>query len=281
MVADNGRVVLRAGENSTDPIRLYENFNLSSVTDIATVSANTFSVLGQSPGISDDGEIVVFYGDLTAGGATALNTTGGPGIFANIPVGGGMRRTLRVARRQVEDFSGSGNHDGVCDPGETCRDGELGTDSANNPLFLTSFNADSRIAVIHQSLGVTGIQDDSIVVSFLGTPNAASSAPQYFSNQPGLWTIQVDIRMDNGTLREKPVKPVPVVQINDVIGTRTIADIQLFDPIANASTDDFGMARTPVRGDHRVVFWASTSAGGKFIVRGSHLDSDEDGLLDH
>src|ERR1035438_3088742 len=34
------------------------------------------------------------------------------------------------------------------------------------------------------------------------------------------------------------------------------------------------------RGDHRVAFWASTAAG-QIVVRGNHLDSDQDGLLDH
>jgi hypothetical protein len=116
MVADNGRVILRAGGNSTDPIRLYE-YNLSLPVDIATVSPNTFASLGQSPGISDDGAVIVFYGDLTTAGATALQTTPGPGIFASIDIGGGTRRTIRIAGRQIENMNPTmlpvGNLDGV------------------------------------------------------------------------------------------------------------------------------------------------------------------------
>jgi uncharacterized repeat protein (TIGR01451 family) len=286
MVADTGEVIVRAGAAS-DPIRLY-NYALSTFTDIATVSANTFSVLGQSPGISDNGQVIVFYGDLTATGATALQTTAGPGIFASIVVGpGNTRRTIRVARRQVEQVQPPvgvpvGNRDGVCDVGEPCIDGELGLDAANNPLFFNSFSPDTRIGVVHQPFGLNdGIVNDTFIVCFLGTPNAASTAPQYFSNQLGLWTLRVDVKQDGANIREKPVRPVPVVQVNDFIGTRQITSLDINDPIALAKNDDAGVARVERRGDHRVVLRARSTAGGDIIVRGSHLDSDEDGLFDH
>lgn len=285
MVADDGQVIVRAGGLSTHPIRLY-NYALSSFTDIATVSANTFTALGQSPGISDDGAVVVFYGDLTAAGATALQTTAGPGIFASIDIGGGTRRTIRIARRQVENVQPPtgilhGNLDGTCDIGEPCRDGELGLDAANNALFFNSFQADSRVGVVHQSYAPDGIVNDTFTVSFLGTPNAASLPPQYFSNQLGLWTIRVDVKLENGNIREKIFRPASVIQVNDSIGTRVITGLDVYDPIALAATDDAGAARVQRRGDHRVVFQAKSSAGGDTIVRGSRYDSDEDGLTDH
>ena len=42
------------------------------------------------------------------------------------------------------------------------------------------------------------------------------------------------------------------------------------------------VARTERQGEHRVTFWASIDGGaGQMIVAGDHLDSDQDGLLDH
>jgi hypothetical protein len=40
-------------------------------------------------------------------------------------------------------------------------------------------------------------------------------------------------------------------------------------------------ARTQRRGDHQVVFWAGASDGTQMVVLGRHLDSSQDGLLDH
>ncbi len=184
MVADNGRIVAKAGFTPTDPIRLYE-YNLTTFTDLAVVSPTTFNSLGRSPGISDDGEVVVFAGILNQAGPTpnynnVYNTTSGPGIFAVMDIGQPTQRIVRLANRYVEQnrLSG-GNNDGVCDQPEfpaLCQAGELGVDAANNPLFLNSFNIDSRVAVIHQSLGVAGLQEDTIVVSFTSHAKCRKSA---------------------------------------------------------------------------------------------------------
>jgi uncharacterized repeat protein (TIGR01451 family) len=270
MVGDNGRVVVRAGGLATDPILLYQ-YNLTSPTSIASTVAG-FTALGQSPGISDDGEVVAFYGVET--GVTT------PGIFVSLDVGGGTRQFFRIAGgRQIERPFSGGNNDGVCDSGETCDPGELGFTAAGTAISFNSFDADSRIAVAHQAFPPAGIENDTLVVSFIGTPSSASSAPQYFSNQRGLWTIRVDIKNESG-IKVKPAMAIPVVQINDTIGTRTISNISVYDQVANALTDDSGNARTQQRGDHKVAFWAATSSGN-IIVRGSHLDSDQDGLPDH
>jgi len=222
MIADNGNVVVRAGNLATSPIRLY-NHTLTTATDIATVSPTTFSALGQSPGISDDGAVIVFYGVLNADPGTnppnpnynqTLQTTAGPGIFANYEIGVGVRRTVRIARRQVENFfAGTGNLDGICDlPEQTlpptpppasqprCIDGELGLDAVGNPLQFASFNPNARIGVVRQDLAPLGtIEGDAFVVSFIGTPNAASSAPQYFR-----------ISLDCGQLRSTLSVTVPI-----------------------------------------------------------------------
>src|SRR5436190_21591905 len=92
--------------------------------------------------------------------------------------------------------------------------------------------------------------------------------------------MRVDVKRESGNLRIKPLTAIPVVQVNDTISTRTINNVLVYDQIANALTDDDGNARTQQRGDHKVVFFAITNSNN-IIVRGSHLDTDQDGLLDH
>jgi|GEM_PF-2449974 len=289
MVADNGRIIVRAGNNTTDPIRLYE-YNLSTHTDLAVVSPTTFSSLG-IPGISDDGEIVVFAGILNQSGPTpnynnVYNTTSGPGIFAVVNIGQTTQRIIRVANRQIENVRlVGGNNDGVCDELEAvpptgptlCQAGELGFDAANNPLFLNSFDMDSRVAVIHQSLGAANLQDDTIVVSFTATPNAGSPPPAIFSNNTGLFTVRVDFRREGNVDREKPRRPTPVIQIGDRIGTHTVNQFSVYDPLARAASDAIRGERA---GDHRLAFLADTS-GGQMIVRATQTNNDEDALFDH
>jgi len=213
MVSDDSRVLVRAGGKGSDPLLLYP-YNLTSPVAIAS-STNGFSAVGQSPGISDDGAVVVFWGNLTTAGANTLNTTAGPGIFASVDVGGGTRQVFRLGN--VEDNTSiGGDQNFICDPGETCTPGQLGFDATGNPSFFSSFtefedNAaaggdddgvcetgevcemSNRVAVTHQAGGVTGIEGDTFVVSFMGTPNAAG---QYFSNQLGLWTMRVDMKRE-------------------------------------------------------------------------------------
>jgi uncharacterized repeat protein (TIGR01451 family) len=280
MVSDNSRVLVRAGGLPTHPILLYQ-YNLTNPVSIASSPTNT--ALGRSPGISDDGEVIVFYGVNTIG-VPGPSPSPVPGVFVSLDTGQPAREVFRIAgRRQVEQMLvGAGNDDGVCDPGETaCQEGELGFDANNSPLFFNSFDADSRVAVTHQAFPPAGIENDTFVISFIATPNAGTSAPQVFSDQRGLWTIRVDVRREGGALRVKPFTAKPVIQLNDRIATFTVNNIGVYDQIANAATNDAGAARTQRRGDHKVAFWAATTASTNIIVRGSHLDSDEDGLLDH
>ncbi len=79
MIADNGQIVVRKGPSPTDPIVVYPQ-NLATPALIAS-SADGFTALGAAPGISDDGQYVAFYGDLSVAGAAKLQTTPGPGIF--------------------------------------------------------------------------------------------------------------------------------------------------------------------------------------------------------
>jgi hypothetical protein len=167
----------------------------------------------------------------------------------------------------------------------------LGFDALGNPITLTSYGSDSRVGVANVDFGAAGIDDDSFVVSFIGTPSSASrdnpmlapGTPLLFSAQQGLWTIRVDVQHQlTGALSRvyHPFTPIPAIQVGDHLGSDTVTGIGVYDPIANAAHDESGNIRTMRRGDHRVAFWASTSTG-QIIVRANHLDSDQDGLLDH
>lgn len=264
-ISDCGYIALRAGANTTDPIRLFTE-DLSVFENVAT-TADGFTSLGQSPAVSDLCQVVTFYGDLNAAGAEALGTNPGPGIFASIEIDEqeGTRRIVRIAGRLIEDNSAEGgNDDGYCDPGETCMQGELGFTTGNSPIFFSSFDDINRVAVIHQSAGVAGIEDDVFVASYLGTPNIASDDPDRpFSDQRGLWTVSTQIKSVDGVLTERPRVPVPVVQVGDVIEGRTVSIIGVYDQLAAVRSQG---SSTESPGSHRLAFHLATN-NGNMIVR--------------
>jgi hypothetical protein len=198
----------------------------------------------------------------------------------------------------IEDFTATtpGNADRICDPGETCvPEAEL-EDRPGPPVVRTYFKTfdpalfpsttdwQERIGVTHMNLGPPGIDGDSLVVVFLAEPNTGSIVSA-FSASKGIWSVQVDLRVAAGAIRAIVHRPRPVLQIGDKIGccispAPIVTGLMIYDPVANAPFDSGGIARVPVAGDHRVAFWASTTAD-QYILRGSHLDTDGDGLLDH
>jgi hypothetical protein len=264
-IADTGSILVVNGGAAASPIEIY-NQALSTVQTVVANSTN-FSVIGNQPGISADGNVVAFYGQPTAAGAAmncGLSPCGSnPGIFAyaNDGVAWTMVRVTGI-------------------------DAELGYNDANLALSFFSYSNDSRVAVASLAGSL-----NSFVVSFIGTPIGASRTnpwisgfPLLFSDQQGLWTIRVDqeaqLSSPNAVVYH-PTTAIKVAQIGDTIGGNVITAINVFDQLANAAEDDSGNIRTMRRGDHRVVFQASTSTGQQIIVQGEHLDSDQDGLLDH
>jgi beta-lactam-binding protein with PASTA domain len=297
MIADDGTVVFANGNAPNNQILVYPP-GLGNPIDIAD-TANHWLSLDNDPGISRDGRIVAFQGNIDAVGAAAIGTTNGPGIFVAVNEGAGFgsAKIIRITGGKVEDVAadraaGKGNFDGVCDAGEICKAAaELGFDNSGNPITIASYGTDSRVGVTNVDFGAAGIDDDSFVISFIATPSSASrdnpwqpGSPLVFSANTGLWTIRVDVQHQlTGPLGRvyHPFTPIPVVQVGDHLGADTVTAIAVYDPIANAAHDENGNIRTMRRGDHRVAFWVSTAAGGQMIIRANHLDSDQDGLLDH
>jgi len=134
MVADGGKFVARIGASTTDPILLYDG---SSLIPIATTPS--FSSLGRYPGISDDGQIVVFYGDLSPSGAALLNS-GRPASFAPLNSGPGIFASVETTSgRVIERVAGAA-------------DG------------FTAFNGDSRVNV-----NSTQASQRAVTIVYVGT----------------------------------------------------------------------------------------------------------------
>ncbi len=118
VVSDGGLVVARVGDNTADPdenpIELFQPSH--SPTVIA--SYPNFSALGASPGISENGQIVAFYGDLTSVGAANINAAQaadkgvpallpGDGIFASVSTSQGWM-LVRIAGEASQPFLNPG-----------------------------------------------------------------------------------------------------------------------------------------------------------------------------
>ena len=299
MIADNGSVVIQVGGSAGQVNNQFLVYPAGRGPPAVIADTSTiWTSLDNDPGISRDGRIVAFQGNINGIGASAIGTTSGPGIFVAVDEGAGFAnaKILRLTGGRIEDVAADraqsrGNFDGICDSGEVCKAAaELGFDASGSPITIASYGTDSRVGAVNVDFGAPGIDDDSFVVSFIATPSSASrdnpalpGTPLLFSAQQGLWTIRVDVTHKLAATSARVYKlftPIPVVQIGDKLGGDTVTGIGVYDPIANAAHDESGGIRTMRRGDHRVAFMVTTNSG-QMILRGNHLDSDQDGLLDH
>jgi hypothetical protein len=294
LIADNGYTVARAGNTNTSPIMLYGP-NLTSPITIADSTA--FSALGQSPGISRDGTVIAFAGDLVATGT--WDSYVGPGIFIAVVQNGDVQYRARVAGFHYNDQDGmkliqmdtksSPNVplEGVpwCDSPalvQTCMPfGELEDlppFSSPTPVYFNTFTEsgfqsstewENRIAVTHSPFGIAGIDDDTVEVSFIATPNMADTPGlALFTQSQGLWTVRADLFVRKGKLLAQVYRPIPVIQIGSPLGNlgSTVTGIGTYDPLSNFSPEQ-------ANGDHQLGFWVSTSSGssGQMILRASYI----------
>jgi hypothetical protein len=238
-----------------------------STTIIASWAVGGFTSLGAQPGISADGSIVVF----------AASKGSDQGIWASIAGDNSTRSLVRLTGGLVN---------GVNNP-------ELGYDASGNPIYLKSFNLDQPVRVARQDLEPNEDSLDSFVVTFQATPSSASIAnptpgvtrPLLFTAQTGIWSERVDEDRETEAphvLAWNPTSPLPVVQVGDLVGGKTVASLG-GAAVANAATD-ITAPGNPTRiqrdGDHQVVFWAAAGDGTQMVVLGRHVCSSGDGLLD-
>ena len=157
MIADDGRVVVKFGNALADPIRLY-SFDLSTFTTIA--DSADFLATGNSPGISEDGQIVTFYGDVNVSGSAKYGP--GKGIFASIDVGTPTRKIVRVAGVSAGGF----------------------TDFVDGRVGVNGTQATQRgVTIVYRATHTTGDGVYSSRLSFFGSSAAAFSpaTPQQVS----------------------------------------------------------------------------------------------------
>ena len=238
-IADTGQVAL----NDNGTLKLYPQ-SLAGPATLAAVGGG-FTELGNAPGISDDGRIVVFSGNRGAG----------RGVFASIDTGAG---------RQVVRIAGEGP------PASPTRLDlpDLGFADNGTSLFFSDVDLANRVGVAHYPGGAAGIAGDSFVVAFLGTPNAVSDANTrdkfipgiFFLAQRGLFTVRVDVVSANPLTIKRHVA-LPVIQVGVTLNVGgasfTVSDLQLHDPIAAADTDEAGTPLTRPLGSHHLAFWAT------------------------
>lgn len=242
LISDHGSVIFKAGNGPGDPIRLY-NPGLAGFEDIACPSGCRhpgFFALGRSPGISDDGRIVTFVGDLSADGALLAGLDPGPGVFMSVSFGGGaiLRRLAGV----------SGN--GFLDPGEQLDDanGNGAVDPGEDAGRFSAFDGNARVAVNN-----THVTQRAVTTLFMAVD---------LDGNKGLEVNRVQMKVTPGAFPPAisdvvPGAPLPIVSVGqDVPGLGTVTDLDVGDPLNNKGTGD-------------MVFWASTaSASG--IVKVNH-----------
>jgi len=133
-IADNGRIVVSARNDAISSIGAY-TYNLSGdPDDIAYMSGSSpsFSEIGGNPGISGDGQIIAFYGNLTPEAANAWSLTPGPGIFASILITG-----IGWTLHRVADIGDSGLTEFV-------KDGFVGVNSVRMFTYLGKDSAGNQ-----------------------------------------------------------------------------------------------------------------------------------------
>ncbi len=251
LVADTGSIVVRAANPSGMSIRQYSS-DLTGEQTITCLSGTRcahadFTQVGRSPGISDDGGIVVFAGQR--------GSNSSPAVFASIDDGSTTRALVPIA--------------GEAWDGSHCSRAELGGDADPDPICFAAFGLDSRVAVAHQVLGMPGIISDTFVVAFIATPNAPA-ADGRFSALKGLWTVRVDVIEGVSGMEYHRQLPQLVAQVGGTIGDATLTDLAVYDPIANATAGAAIPPHTGSPGDHRVAFWAATTSGS-MVARADHV----------
>jgi hypothetical protein len=132
MIADNQSIVVRVGNLPASPILLLD-INLLSSSSIA--GGSSYASTGNQPGISRNGRVVTFYGDLSQAAASQLGLPAGPGIFASIDSGNGSRNVISLTAGQK----------------------------------FSSFDTDSRIGVTDEDVISKNLETDTFVACFIAT----------------------------------------------------------------------------------------------------------------
>lgn len=230
LLADDGRAILKYGELADDPIRLYDR-ELRNYTEIANTEMG-FTNMGRNPGISDDGKLIAFYGELSLSGAQAISTTAGPGIFAAVAVNG----TWRITR-----LAGIANN-GQLDPGERWLDnnqnGVLDPGEDQGP-FVT-FRRDARIGI---AADLTRPTCGVLVAAYLAEDT---------TGKVGLYTSQVQANVENAQFSVSAIVTIATAEQELPQVNAKITNLELYDPLNQQG---------------QIAFWAALDNGQHAVVR--------------
>ncbi|MDJ0594391.1 MAG: malectin domain-containing carbohydrate-binding protein [Pleurocapsa sp. MO_226.B13] len=236
-IADDGTIVIKDfGE------KILEYDYQLNLTDVIASSFRGFSLVGESPGISDEGGAIVFYGNLTNPDATSMTQglESGEGIFVSIETDAG---------RKIERIAGvAGN--GILDPGETFEDanenGEV--DLGEDIGLIGSFSTDERDRF--------GINFDENISS----GNIVFLAKDELG-QESIINSNFKISTDEETILTT-VKPQLVAKVGQEASeirpdlTGNIQDLHIYDPINKSG---------------QIAFWAETTTSEEAVIRANPI----------
>ena len=244
-IADDGRIVVRDGNTPASPIVLYDNSLTLPAEAIASAALGACTELGQSPGVSDDGRIAVFYGDCNPSGASAAagiyasidRTDGGrtiqkiavagDGSIASFPADGTPVSVNSTHRDEpFSDTNGNGRWDAV----------EIFTDSNNNGFFDASQRAVTVVYKANDASGNEGIYTSRL--NFFGDGVTAFSPlnPRQFTVGPPTLVVEEG------------------QNIPGLVAAVAANGLAIYDPVNNRD-----------RGD--IAFFVRTTDGTEAIVR--------------
>ncbi|MCX7422704.1 MAG: Ig-like domain-containing protein, partial [Planctomycetia bacterium] len=232
MIADGGLVVARTDHDATNPsqnpIKLFAPGGPAAII----ASMPQFSSMGSSPGISDDGTVITFYGERDENGDGVSE----PGIFASIKTDQG-----RVVKR-IAGVAGNG----YLDPGETFDDtnDNRKLDPGEDKGLIDHFDTAARVGVgtfspqkstivfvAYDAAGHKGIYTSDLTSSDDANPKTVEVSPS---------SLVVD--------SSKPI----VAFIGNVQTQLTIQNLSVYDPINKSG---------------QIAFWVKTADGTDAILR--------------
>lgn len=214
------------------------------------VGLDDVPAVGRSPGISDDGRVIVFFGNHAAAG---------PGIYASIlkPQGD---RTSGSEDRWIVPLAGAAharlgeleNDDGEIIEIKDAFLGHLGKNSNGTYPTFAEYDTESRV-------GIGG--------NLSYKPGSTSTLYVVFLADEGLYQVQLIAEVDDqGNPTFRTTDPQNLVSVDDTIRGEQIERIQLYDPVNEHGT---------------VGFWAELATGEHAVFRATTSpDTDGDGLLD-
>lgn len=233
-ISDNGLIVTR----DLNLKIILQDYQLN-ITDVIASDLKGFSSVGLAPGISNDGNVVVFYGNFSGtGNNLPPGLKPGVGIFASIKTNSG-----RIIKR-IAGIAGNG----ILDPGEKFEDNNSNgvVDSGEDTGLIGSFAADERLGVSFNQTNNGGYGN----VAYLAKDRSGQEV--LFSSQFNLSSSATE-----PTITTSLVTKVGE-QANDVSSglTGNIQDINIYDPINSKG---------------QVAFWLKTTTSEEAIVQANPI----------